>query len=68
MILNIVFALAIILLILIFSQSPKGESLGNAFNGEEIFISRAERTLKRATFITASLIAALLLYNMYVNF
>ena len=68
MLLNIITTLSLIVLILILSQPPKGESLGNAFNGEEIYVSKSEKFLKRSTFIIAGVIAILLIVNMVIKF
>lgn len=49
------------LLGVILFQSPKQESLGNAFNGEKIYVSSLNKTLIRLTYIAVVVLALLLI-------
>lgn len=52
---------SIFLLGVILFQSPKQESLGNAFNGEKVYVSSLNKTLIRLTYITVVILALLLI-------
>ena len=49
------------LLGVILFQSPKQESLGNAFNGEKVYVSSLNKTLIRLTYIAVVVLALLLI-------
>jgi protein translocase SecG subunit len=49
------------LLGVILFQSPKQESLGNAFNGEKVYVSSLNKTLIRLTYIAVVILALLLI-------
>lgn len=49
------------LLGVILFQSPKQESLGNAFNGEKVYVSSLNKTLIRLTYVAVVVLALLLI-------
>ena len=49
------------LLGVILFQSPKQESLGNAFNGEKVYVSSLNKTLIRFTYVAVTILALLLI-------
>lgn len=57
----IILSLSILLAILILSQTPVQESLATAFHGEKVHTNKVENIIRIATWITASLIALLLI-------
>ena len=52
---------SVFLLGVILFQSPKQESLGNAFNGEKVYVSSLNKTLIRFTYISVVVLALLLI-------
>ena len=52
---------SIFLLGVILFQSPKQESLGNAFNGEKVYVSSLNKTLIRLTYIAVVILTLLLI-------
>lgn len=60
-ILIILTCIASILLIgIIFFQSPRQESLSNAFNGEKVYVSSLNKTLIRMTYLLTLVLVLLL--------
>lgn len=53
--------MSVFLLGVILFQSPKQESLGNAFNGEKVYVSSLNKTLIRLTYIAVVVLALLLI-------
>lgn len=49
------------LLGVILFQSSKQESLGNAFNGEKVYVSSLNKTLIRFTYVAVTILALLLI-------
>ena len=52
---------SIFLLGVILFQSPKQESLGNAFNGEKVYVGSLNKTLIRLTYIAVVILTLLLI-------
>lgn len=51
---------SILLIGIIFFQSPRQESLSNAFNGEKIYVSSLNKTLIRMTYLLTLILVLLL--------
>lgn len=51
---------SILLIGIIFFQSPKQESLSNAFNGEKVYVSSLNKTLIRMTYLLTLVLVLLL--------
>ena len=54
---------SILLIGIIFFQSPRQESLSNAFNGEKVYVSSLNKTLIRMTYLL-TLVFVLLLVTL----
>lgn len=52
---------SILLIGIIFFQSPRQESLSNAFNGEKVYVSSLNKTLIRMTYLLTLILVLLLL-------
>ena len=50
----------ILLIGIIFFQSPRQESLSNAFNGEKVYVSSLNKTLIRMTYLLTLILVSLL--------
>lgn len=51
---------SILLIGIIFFQSPRQESLSNAFNGEKVYVSSLNKTLIRMTYLLTLVLVLLL--------
>lgn len=51
---------SILLIGIIFFQSPRQESLNNAFNGEKVYVSSLNKTLIRMTYLLTLVLVLLL--------
>lgn len=51
---------SILLIGIIFFQSPRQESLSNAFNGEKVYVSSLNKTLIRMTYLLTLILVLLL--------
>lgn len=51
---------SVLLIGIIFFQSPRQESLSNAFNGEKVYISSLNKTLIRMTYLLTLVLVLLL--------
>lgn len=51
---------SILLIGIIFFQSPRQESLSNAFNGEKVYVSSLNKTLIRMTYLLTLILVSLL--------
>ena len=51
----------ILLIGIIFFQSPRQESLSNAFNGEKVYVSSLNKTLIRMTYLLTLILVSLLI-------
>ena len=51
---------SILLIGIIFFQSPRQESLSNAFNGETVYVSSLNKTLIRMTYLLTLVLVLLL--------
>lgn len=52
---------SILLIGIIFFQSPRQESLSNAFNGEKVYVSSLNKTLIRMTYLLTLVLVLLLI-------
>lgn len=52
---------SILLIGIIFFQSPRQESLSNAFNGEKVYVSSLNKTLIRITYLLTLVLVLLLI-------
>ena len=52
---------SILLIGIIFFQSPRQESLSNAFNGEKVYVSSLNKTLIRMTYLLTLVLMLLLI-------
>lgn len=52
---------SILLVGIIFFQSPRQESLSNAFNGEKVYVSSLNKTLIRMTYLLTLVLVLLLI-------
>lgn len=53
----IIAILSFFLIFTIMAQPPTQETLGNAFNGDDIFVSKIQKRIKNYTFLIALIIA-----------
>ena len=51
---------SVLLVGIIFFQSPRQESLSNAFNGEKVYVSSLNKTLIRMTYLLTLILVLLL--------
>lgn len=51
---------SVLLVGIIFFQSPRQESLSNAFNGEKVYVSSLNKTLIRMTYLLTLVLVLLL--------
>lgn len=51
---------SVLLIGIIFFQSPRQESLSNAFNGEKVYVSSLNKTLIRMTYLLTLILVLLL--------
>ena len=54
------YIVSILLIGIIFFQSPRQESLSNAFNGEKVYVSSLNKTLIRMTYLLTLILVLLL--------
>lgn len=52
---------SVLLIGIIFFQSPRQESLSNAFNGEKVYVSSLNKTLIRMTYLLTLVLVLLLI-------
>lgn len=52
---------SVLLVGIIFFQSPRQESLSNAFNGEKVYVSSLNKTLIRMTYLLTLVLVLLLI-------
>lgn len=52
---------SVLLVGIIFFQSPRQESLSNAFNGEKVYVSSLNKTLIRITYLLTLVLVLLLI-------